>query len=147
RQGQGGGPGGRRPRPGGGPLRVPDGPPAVPGGDGHRHHPPGAARRPAAAVAAAGAYAAGPGDDLPEVPGEGPPPPLPQRTPPRRHAGPAGRADARERSLAGRPLVARPLSGAGHGVKGPRRRPAPAGLLAVMGTPQATATPRTGAVR
>ena len=65
-------PGGRRLRAGGDPVRAADRPAAVPGGDGAGHAPAGQDGRAGAAVAAAAGAAARPGDDLPEVPAEGP---------------------------------------------------------------------------
>ena len=72
-------PGHRRVRPGGDPLRVPDGPAAVQGGHGAGDDAAGAGRRAGAAAAVAIEDAARPGDHLSEMPGEGAGPPLRQR--------------------------------------------------------------------
>ena len=64
-------PGGGRVCAGGDPVRVPDGPAAVQGGDGAGHDHAGGERRAGAAVAVANEDAARPGDDLPEVPAQG----------------------------------------------------------------------------
>ena len=78
-QGQDGRPGGRRLRPRGDPLRVAHRPAAVPGGDGPRDTRAGQVGRARPADAAAAEAAPGPGDDLPEVPGEGAGAALPHR--------------------------------------------------------------------
>ena len=64
------GPADGRVRPGGDPVRVPDGPAAVQGGDGAGHADTGADRRARAAAAAAAEDAARSGDDLSEMSGE-----------------------------------------------------------------------------
>ena len=63
--------GGRRLRAGGDALRAGHRPAAVPGGDGDGHGAAGHQRRAGPAAAAQRVGAARPGDDLPEMPGEG----------------------------------------------------------------------------
>ena len=74
---RGGRPGGRRLRAGGDPVRAADRPAAVPGGDAAGHAAAGASSdEPVPPRQLQPGGAARPGDDLPEVPGEGPAPAL-----------------------------------------------------------------------
>ena len=112
--------GDRRLRAGGDPLHAADGRPAVPGGDGARDPGSGQVGRSGPTVAVPAGPAARPGDDLPEVPGEGPRPAVrPGRGPGRRPASlPRGRADP------GAALAPRGSGpGNGHGGGRPSRRP------------------------
>ena len=141
---RGGRPGGRRLRAGRDPLRVPDRPPAVPGGDRPGHRPAGRPRRPGAAGPAPAEGAARPGDGVPEVPAEGPGQALPVgrgagRRPgavPRRPADPGPAGAGLGAGLEGGPAAAggggragrlRPLAGAGRGRRPDRQRPAATG--------------------
>ena len=108
-----------RVRAGGDPVRDADRPAAVPGGDGGGDDPAGHRRRAGAALAAERPGAARPGDDLPEVPGQGAAAALRQRggagrRPPPLPAGRADHGPARRAGRSGWP--------GGCGAGGPRRR-------------------------
>ena len=117
------GPGGRRVCPGGDALRPGHRPAAVPGGHGDGHGDPGRQRRAGPAAAAQCVDPARPGDDLPEVPGEGAGEAVCLGGGAGRGPGavPGGRAD---RGAAG--------GEAERAVKWARRRPAIAGLLGLV---------------
>ena len=115
-------PAGRRVRPGSHPLRVPDRPAAVQGGDRLRHPAPGGRARSRCRRRQLNAAGAGrPGDDLPEVPAEGAG---------KRYPSAAALADDLGRYLAGEPIRARPTGWLERALKWARRRPAQATLIA-----------------
>ena len=97
------------------------GPAAVPGRVGGRDRAATAGRGPGPAVPAERAGAPRPGDDLPQVPAEGPA---------RRYAAAAALADDLRRFERGEPVLARQTGRAERAVKWVRRRPAAATALA-----------------
>src|SRR5262249_3995734 len=115
----------RRVRAGRHPLRAADGPAPLPGRNAAGHASPGPLRRPPPPPPPAAGPTPRPGDNLPQVPGEGP------RTPPRRYHSAWALAEELGRFQKGEPIHARPVGPVGALVRWARRRPTAAALVVV----------------